>query len=447
MVWNKQKIVKKMCLVLGLAVCGTVGVYTLVGNYVSAAGWYSTMQISKATKDSNINDLKEWLSDRLFKFIDFVKSWLSQTVAQTKDSFDVANNNVKEDALIQDYFPDIAINLNRYYINYLAKEKIISNNQWKFNPENFVRLNELAKMIVNSYRYKVWYNLDWNVWLSDKNYFNKLMPKYYNTAYEIWLLNWLENLEEFERFVSYEDVNQILQNFKRQYPDLLNLYYLDLNKSDITISRWDISRVVFKTLMLDLDKQNNVSYQDTYYHTNFDAIQTLADLDILNKDNTKFYPDNNISRGDFVVMLVKSYLKTKNKELSISNMDFDIEDLDYNSNYAPYLLYAKQEWLIDYLFEVVRSKNYININKKLSKHEAYYIISNISDISIDYDILKADKESVSRWEIAQVIVDAFKFSSNSWETKSLSAPNSQIEKFVLDIKSFANSPKIARLLN
>ncbi len=447
MVVNKNRIVKKMCSILSLAVLSAVVVYAVVGNQVSAAEVYPTKQTFQTSKKEDSNKLKEWLSNTLFKFIDFLKVGVSRNTTKVESSLNSSNNNIKQDIVWQDYFSDVVNNKDRYYINYLAKEKIVSIDQEKFNPDNFVRLNELSKIIVNSYRHKVWYNLNWNIWLSNKNNFNKLMPKYYNTAYEMWLLNWIESLEDFERFVSYNDLNQMLQNFKRQYPELINLYYLDIDQSAITIKRWDLSRVVFKTLMLDADQTNNVAYQDIYYHTNFDAIQTLANLDITNKQNSRFYPDNNISRWDFIVMFVRAYLKANNKELSISNIDFDIVDLDYNSVYAPYIIYAKEEWLIDYLFEIVRSQNYINIEKRMTKHEAYYVVSNIFDIKIEYDVLKADREYISRWEIAQIIVDSLNLSPKLWDNKNISSPNSQIEKFVMNIKSFANSPKIAWLLN
>jgi hypothetical protein len=42
-------------------------------------------------------------------------------------------------------------------------------------------------------------------------------------------------------------------------------------------------------------------------------------------------------------MIVKSYLKMNNLELNINNLNFDIKDLDYNSYYAPYIIYAKEE--------------------------------------------------------------------------------------------------------
>jgi hypothetical protein len=95
-------------------------------------------------------------------------------------------------------------------------------------------------------------------------------------------------------------------------------------------------------------------------------------------------------------MLVKSYLNSKGEELTTSNIEFNIKDLDYNSTYAPFVLYAQEHSMIDYLFEILRSENYINLNKSLSKHEAYYIVSKVSGVEINYDVLKADKESITR---------------------------------------------------
>jgi len=443
---NKRRL-KQMCFVLiwGMIHMVNLGI-TVESNKAFAVDVpFTTFQESQ--KENSIK-IKESLSDGLFKFIDFIKTKVSKTNSELSSKSKITvNNSIKDELISQEYFSDILYSKDSFYINYLAKEKIISTSQEKFNPDNFIRLNELSKILVNSYRYKIWYKLDWNVGLSDKNYFDKLMPKYYNTAYEMWLLNWLENIDDYERFVSYDDLEQILQNFKRQYPELINLYYLDLDQSIITIKRGDICRIIFKTLMLDNDKNTDIAYQDIYYHTNFDAIQTLASLGITNTENSRFYPDNNISRWDFIVMFVKSYLKANNKNLELSNINFDIEDLDYNSSYAPYVLYAKEHWLIDYLLEVIRSKNYINIEKRMTKHEAFYIVSNIANISFDYNILKADKEFISRWESAQIMLDAFSFSSktwssnNNWENNNI--PNSQLEKFVTNVRWLIKSPKLS----
>jgi len=404
------------------------------------------------TQRENSTRIRESLSDAIFKFVDFIKTKASKSTSETSSSSNITvNTPVKDELVLQEYFSDILYNKDRFYINYLAKEKIVSTNQEKFYPDNFIRLNELSKILVNSYRYKIWYKLDWNVGLSNKNYFDKLMPKYYNTAYEIWLLNWLDNIDDYERFVSYDDLDQILQNFKRQYPELINLYYVDIDKSILTIKRGDVARIVFRTLMLDSDKNVDIAYQDIYYNTNFDAIQTLASLGITNTENSRFYPDDNISRWDFIVMFVKSYLKKTNKTLEVSNIDFDIEDLDYNSIYAPYVLYAKEHGLVDYLLEIVRTKKYINLEKLITKHEAYYIVSNIANVSFDYNILEADKEFISRWESAQLMVDAFAFSSKSWWLKNNpdknDVPNSQLEKFVTNVRWLMKSPKLSWIWN
>lgn len=404
------------------------------------------------TQRENSTRIRESLSDAIFKFVDFIKTKASKSTSETSSSSNITvNTPVKDELVLQEYFSDILYNKDRFYINYLAKEKIVSTNQEKFYPDNFIRLNELSKILVNSYRYKIWYKLDWNVGLSNKNYFDKLMPKYYNTAYEMWLLNWLDNIDDYERFVSYDDLDQILQNFKRQYPELINLYYVDIDKSILTIKRGDVARIVFRTLMLDNDKNVDIAYQDIYYDTNFDAIQTLASLGITNTENSRFYPDNNISRWDFIVMFVKSYLKKTNKTLEVSKIDFDIEDLDYNSIYAPYVLYAKEHGLVDYLLEIVRTKKYINLEKLITKHEAYYIVSNIANVSFDYNILEADKEFISRWESAQLMVDAFAFSSKSWWLKNNpdknDVPNSQLEKFVTNVRWLMKSPKLSWIWN
>jgi hypothetical protein len=147
--------------------------------------------------------------------------------------------------------------------------------------------------------------------------------------------------------------------------------------------------------MMGLDNSDFV-YQDTFYHKNSEAINELSNLGITNQFSDRFYPDEDITRGDFIMILVRSYLKSKNLELTASNIEFNIKDLDYNSDYAPYVVYAQEQGMIDYLFEIIRSENYINLNKKLSKHEAYFIVSNINEVEITYDVLKADKENITR---------------------------------------------------
>jgi hypothetical protein len=53
-------------------------------------------------------------------------------------------------------------------------------------------------------------------------------------------------------------------------------------------------------------------------------------------------------------LLTKAYLQKNRGNLVVDDVDFNISDLDYNSQYAQYVLFAKENGLIDYLLETQR---------------------------------------------------------------------------------------------
>ncbi len=205
-----------------------------------------------------------------------MKEWVKENNSKTKHTFDVSQDTDKILNNIKDNFSDISDHPDREYINFIADQNIISANSKKFNPNNFIRLHELSKILVNSYRFKLWYDFDRNIWLTDQNYFSKTMPKYYNTAYEMGLLEWVYGIENFERFISYEDLKVILSNFKVQYPDLISLDYLDIENSDRTLKRGEVSRVIVNSLMLN--RTQEFTFTDIISSKYSDAIEQLAKL-------------------------------------------------------------------------------------------------------------------------------------------------------------------------
>ena len=215
----------KSCLKFSVVALSILVAGTALGNQVSAAEVHPTISTQSPIISDEAKEIASWVRS---KIVNFVKEWLETSTSRNKydfrakDTIEVNKNEVISLESQNPIFIDMELDPNRYYAESLAKNGIISRSQ-KFYPNNFIRLNEVAKMIVNSYRFKVWYDIDWNAWLTDKVYFAKTMPKYYNTAYEMWLFEWIENLEDFERFVTYKDLNKILQNFKAQYPNLVNL--------------------------------------------------------------------------------------------------------------------------------------------------------------------------------------------------------------------------------
>lgn len=446
---NKNCIVQKACsrfcvVALSIAVVGTA-----LGNYTSAADVYPTIHSTQwqqsAKSSTSVDDIRS-------SFTEFVKSGLEKSTSENDYSILLANSDkstttaekptIKESSDIKLSFLDIADSEYGYYIEELAQKGIVSTKNDKFYPDNFIRLNELMKMVVNSYRYRVWYSLKWDAGLTDKNYFDVIMPKYYNTAYEMWLLEWLSDIEDYERFVSKKDFDTVLKNFREQYPNLIHLHYYEEPKEPKTLRRWYVSKALYRLLMLDVNW--NIAYLDSAYHKYASSIQLLADLGISNTWNVNFNPDQAITRGDFIALLTKSYLQKSRGNLVVDNVDFNISDLDYNSEYAQYVLFAKEHGFIDYLLETQRWETYINLNKQMTKHEAYYIMSKVTWISMTYDEDSADKESISRWEVADLLVNSFSLGDKSM--RSL-INNSQLWTLISHVKwSIEKWKQIASLL-
>jgi len=421
----------KSCLKFSVVALSILVAGTALGNRVSAAEVHPTI----STQDPVISDwLKNVASGLWSNLVTFVKDWLEKSTSQNKYDFRSKSTKETSDEVIvlkadSEYFVDMKNHPDRYYIETLGQKQIINNSN-KFYPENYIRLNEVAKMIVNAYRYKVGYNLSWDNWLTDKTYFDTIMPKYYNTAYEMWLFDDLENFQDFERFVTYKDITKIMENLKKQYPNLVNLYYMDIQESNDNLKRWEVATMIFKTMMVDSDI--SYSYEDIAYSQYGKEIQLLQEYWVIDPAE-KFYPEANVSRKDYILWLVKTHLKHLWEHLDFSELHNSLADLDYGSDYAPYILYAKNEWRVDYLVETVRWQDYLNLNSKLTKHEAFYIISKLTWAKFDYDIISADKEYITRWEVAELLCKVYKLDQ---ETKNVSST----------AKSYQNDSHIWRLI-
>jgi hypothetical protein len=181
--------------------------------------------------------------------------------------------------------------------------------------------------------------------LTDKNYFDIIVPKYYNTAYEMGLLDGIADIKNYERFVTYEDLEGIIRNLEKEYPEFNHLHDYEPPELFGELRRSYVSRIIYDLLAADGGVVDSVvAYGDSSNHVFGEAIETLANLGISNTGNVNYYPDQNITRGDFIVLLVKSYLQKNplKSTLSFDSLDFDISDLDYNSQYAPYVIFAEE---------------------------------------------------------------------------------------------------------
>jgi hypothetical protein len=152
---RNKRLIKRMCFIL---IWGMIHMVNASITVVSNKAFAVEMPFTEfqETQRENSTRIRESLSDVIFKFVDFIKTKASKSTSETSSSSNITvNTPVKDELVIQEYFSDILYNKDSFYINYLAKEKIVSTNQEKFYPDNFIRLNELSKILVNSYRYKI----------------------------------------------------------------------------------------------------------------------------------------------------------------------------------------------------------------------------------------------------------------------------------------------------
>jgi hypothetical protein len=91
------------------------------------------------------------------------------------------------------------------------------------------------------------------------------------------------------------------------------------------------------------------------------------------------------------------------------------------------------------LVETVRWQDYLNLNSKVTQHEACYIISKLTWITFDYDIISADKKYITRWEVAQLLNKAYKLpSAKKTDSSTQYQNNSHIWRLIENIKGLAN---------
>lgn len=325
-------------------------------------------------------------------------------------------------------FLDIQDSEYKDYIMALYFKGIVVWSTNKFMPKDDLRFYWMIKIIVDAYRSRVWYDIKTQLWLSQKNYFldawsdiDKSFLKYLNTAYELWLLQWIDDFDVssniyFQKNVSYNTIKQIFMNINKQFPLLWN--WSEINQMpdlEDYISRWEYSKYVvnyfeFKVSNIQSscsgDWKN--SFSDIMNHDYKEDIQVLADLWIINPQAYKFYPDNYLRNYEFIIMLTKTILKKENQDLNIYVLDHtaNISDLDSQASYTKYFEYAYHNWFLDYGFDPQTWKPTVHPNGFVTVQEINHILSKLVDKEVSFEV-ESKEWLVTRWEFAEMLVDWF----------------------------------------
>lgn len=371
---------------------------------------------------SKVENKIVWVFDDIAKYVDDAVDQNSAFVNWNKKQ----KLTFKQDKL-NNFIPfwDIDNCKHKNAIN-IIKEKWIA--KWynnNFYPQNHARLYVYLKILIESYREKIWYDLDSDLWFFEGDYFPNLalsveLKKYINTAYEMWLLDWIVEWLDPDMLVDHEISYKILKNFVKQYPKIVNIEYFEkLYPSDVLVTNEQMVTYIvdFLELESDLFEDWNLIFEDTFYHKFGPAVERLAEFDIVNTHNPNFFIDKVATRADFLVILVNSLLYLNDEDISsVSISGWNISDIN-NLPYMKHIQFAYDQGLIDYLLITERWETKLLANKPITKHEVYTILSQHIWYNLDYDENLADNENITRWELAQIIVNAYDFVSFSKKVK------------------------------
>ncbi len=346
----------------------------------------------------------------------------ASTVAPSSQAIDV--RTLSSGVQLVNYFADTENHPHASYINLLAKEGIVAWQWGKFYPDNYLRLYDLTKMVVDLYRLKVGYGLSGEQWLSLIGMFSgddTLPSRYVATAMHLNLLSHVsgdnQTMAGMQRFVSSQDIGQMLVNLNYQFSGMVRL--LQLERDDV-VARWEGAEYLVMAFDINADgmlpyasgtQMIQTPFIDIFGHPYQSAISTLAGLGIVSTQSPQFTPDNYLHRYDFVIMLVNAMLVSKGKTLStdyISGFASPFVDVG-SASYSPFVYYAYDNGLLDFLTVNKRWQDYFLPDNLMTRHEVYTILGKATRKSFTYDIAKADQENMTRGEFAQVLVDVYNF--------------------------------------
>lgn len=385
---------------LSLIVLGFVAMCSVTSAQASRTNEYSTSTKAQVTQTTD-NDLSEFwsrLANRLGwvfnEVVALVKNWVVKQDGDHNSPESSAgvqtNAEVPQTSEANSSFSDVQTIPERYFVDTLASHAIVNGSNGKFFPDNYTRLGDFIKIVVDTYRVQVGFDTATDAGLTNKSYFMAwVIPgslwKAINTAYE---LGFLDNVltasetkkQDFDLFLTTKIIDQVFTNIQEGFPGLIAKPKMGI--SDLYVKRGVMAKYLVQGFDLAPKGNDGITFHPTpkNYFTDIngnpygDAIKTLADLDIVNSQSKKFYPDNYLRNYEFVVMLVNAQKASDGKQI----------DLDSYTN--------------QYLS---------NPNKQINKLAVYHSLEDITGIQINYDETNAGQTKMTRGEFASILVNVY----------------------------------------
>jgi len=333
------------------------------------------------------------------------------------------NDNIAQKLDGSVFFADIKGHIYEQEIAVLASHQLFLA-QEKFYPHNYVRLADLSKVIINSYRISVWLDM-----------VNTSAAQFVQTAFEEGFLHTIideVNPQTIEQIVQYKDFQTILDNIHTQYPKITTTQIVDQDPDDILrkgAMAYHISNI------FDLEV-NNTHYENRQFHDiknnpHYEAMRTLIENNILNNTTD---PNATVSRAAFIEQVVKTY--ALNHRVMLKDNNHDLADIDEQDARSPLIIYAYKQGRLDYILVYTKWQIFINPDQDITMDEVYEILFTITGNDIITGIIDHDK-AMQQDEIASAIIQYFMWQKiPTQETSAQSEQRTSVVDRVINV--FAN---------
>ena len=380
-----------------------------------AVSWWNKLVGNNDSTSSLVVNLPENGNDTTLW--DKVASWYEDT-----STTNVAWNNMQlsfaNSYILPSVYQDISTSSYQDAITILYSNGIIQSSN-KFYPHNYVRVSDFIRVVMDAYRVQLWYEPSSLVGLTTNFYFSESsvdpeVMKRVNSAYELWFLQSfaLKDAEwklRLDAFITPQEAKDILWEIKNKNSDSIkdipNLSW----QSKETLRKDEMAEMVVSAFWLKLNEWSLAVFSDISWSPYQSDIQLLSKLGIVWWVDGKFYPDAKIENKDFVIMIARALMRQSDSKPTINNFYYltNLLNASYNSTYSPYLEFCLESQVCNSLLSTTQNRVSFVPNRTLSRWEVTSVLSTAS--KNQFIVAGNWQQLITRWEVAKLIVDYFKF--------------------------------------
>lgn len=391
-----------------------------------AVSWWNKLVGNNDSTSSLVVNLPEKSEDTTLW--DKVASWY-EDISITNVAWNNMQLSFANSYVLPSVYQDISTSSYQEAITILYSNGIIKPSN-KFYPHNYVRVSDFIRVVMDAYRVQLWYEpsslvgLTTNFYFSDPTFDSEVMKRV-NSAYELWFLQSfaLKDAEwnlRLDAFITPQEAKNILWEIKNKNSESIkNIPNLSWYSNE-TLRKDEMAELVVSAFWLKLNEWSLAVFSDISWSVYQQDIQLLSKLWIVWWTDGKFYPDAKIENKDFVIMIARALMRQSDSQESINSFYYltNLLNASYNSTYSPYLEFCLKSQACNSLLYQTQEWVSFQPDRQLSWSEVASVISTASKNSII--VAWSWEQLINRWEVANLIVNAFWFNESGTSTSTSS---------------------------